>query len=165
MEYDTRGLVVQKAFFGIDGKPKLHKDGCAVVSFIYAYDRTVAETEYFDVSGKPIVLQSVALSVEILSNSAAEKLGVKEGDVLCRLGSYDILNSENYSDVTAAIQTSRKQEKELIVARKVGEEYEIHAFKFPIGLMGIRVEEKKLSDFDKLKKAYKAYCDKNRERK
>ena len=165
MEYDTRGLVVQKAFFGIDGKPKLHKDGCAVVSFIYAYDRTVAETEYFDVSGKPIVLQSVALSVEILSNSAAEKLGVKEGDVLCRLGSYDILNSENYSDVTAAIQTSRNQEKELIVARKVGEEYEIHAFKFPIGLMGIRVEEKKLSDFDKLKKAYKAYCDKNRERK
>ena len=158
-EYDERGNVTKTSYFGVDGKPTLHKNGYAIIRFAHNPDGTIAKIEYFDVSGKPIELQPVALSVEILSNSAAEKLRVKEGDIWCRLGSYDILKSEGYHEVTESIQASRNHEKELIVARKVGDRYEIHAFKFPVGLMGIRVGEKNLSDFDKLAKAYKAYCE------
>ena len=160
VEYDARGNVTKKSYFGVDGKPMMNKDGYAMVRFIHKPDGTVVGAEYFDICGKAIVWYPVGISAEVLPNFPAAQLGVQEGDVWCRLGAYDILKTDNLYDLAAPLQASRNVEKELIVARKVGEEYEIHAFKFPVGLMGIRVEEKKLSDFDKLKQAYKAYCEK-----
>ena len=92
----------------------------------------------------------------------AEKAGVKEGDVWCRLGPYDILKSENVYEVAAAMRVVRNSEKELVVARKVGNAYEIHSFKFPVGIMGIGINAQNISDFDKLAQAYKAYCEKEK---
>ena len=61
-----------------------------------------------------------------------------------------------------AIQAVRNTEKELVVARKAGDGYEIHSFKFPVGIMGIRFDEQNIADFDKLAQAYKAYCEKEK---
>ncbi|MBO7619517.1 MAG: hypothetical protein J6T06_03330, partial [Victivallales bacterium] len=93
---------------------------------------------------------------------AAAKLGVNEGDIWCRLGTYDILVSDNVHDVVVPLQSSRNTEKELVVARKSGDSYEIFSFKFPVGLMGVRIIEKTIPDGDKLLKAYKAYCEKEK---
>ena len=49
------------------------------------------------------------------------------------------------------------------MARKVGNAYEIHSFKFPVGIMGIRVNAQNFSDFDKLAQAYRAYCKKEKQ--
>ena len=163
-EYDERGNVTKISCFGIDGKPRLCKDGYATVCYAYKSDGTVAKVEYTDVSGKAIVLSPVVISAEVVPNLPAAQLGVQKGDIWCRLGSYDILKSESVYDVLAPMQASRNAEKELVVARKSGGGYEIHVFKFPIGLMGIHIEEKNISDLDELGKAYRAYCEKESQR-
>ena len=163
MEYDALGNRIRESYFGVDGKPTLLKDGYAEVRYTYKQDGTVATAEFFDVSGNKITLRQVVVSVEVTPNLAAEKAGVKKGDVWCRLGTYDILKSENVYEVAAAMQVVRNAEKELVVARKVGDAYEIHSFKFPVGIMGIRVNEQNIPDFDKLAQAYKAYCEKEKQ--
>ena len=162
MEYDMRGNVTKQIFMGIDGRPASNSDGYAEIRFTYNADGSVASSERLDASGNLIDSRQVAVSIEVIPNLAAEKAGVKKDDVWCRLGTYDILKSENFYDVEASIQAVRNTGKELVVARKVGDAYEIHSFKFPVGIMGIRVNEQSISDFDKLAQAYKAYCEKEK---
>ena len=105
------------------------------------------------------------MSAEVLQNLPAAELGVQEGDIWCRLGTYDVLKAGNIHEVTAAIQACRSAEKELIVARKEGDAYKILSFKFPVGAMGIRIISKNIPDFDKLAQAYRAYCEKEKKAK
>lgn len=164
-EYDTRGNKTRESYYGVDGKPTSNKDGYAEVRFTRKPDGSVATAQFFDVAGNAITLRLVVVSAEVTPNLAAEKAGVKEGDVWCRLGEYDILKSEKAEYVREAwkaARITRDTEKELVVARKVGNAYEIHSFKFPVGTMGISVDVQNISDFDKLEQAYKAYCEKEK---
>ena len=160
--YDAQGNMTRVAFFGIDGKPVLHKDGYAEVRFTYNSDGTVATAEHFDVNGNVVTLRVVVTSNTINPTLMAGKQGVKAGDLWCRLGTYDILKSKNIYDLSAPLKASINTEKELVVARNEGGEYKILSFKFPVGQMGIEVNAKTISDFDKLKKAYRAYCEKEK---
>ena len=161
-EYDERSNVTKQSYFGVDGKPTLLKDGYAEVRITYKQDGIVATEDLFDVSGNKITLRQVVVSAEVSPNLAAEKAGVKKDDVWCRLGTYDILKFGNVFEVAVAIQAVRNADKELVVARKVGDAYEIHSFKFPLGMMGIRIDVHKIPDFDKLEQAYRAYCEKEK---
>ena len=165
MEHDVRGNITRKSFYGVDGKSKLCRDGYAEVRFSYKSDDSVASIEYFDVLGNPLVVREVGVSAEVFRNLPAAELGVREGDIWCRLGPYDVLKAGNIHEVTTAIQACRNAEKELIIARKAGGTYEIHAFKFPVGAMGIWILSKNIPDFDKLERAYRAYCEKEKKAK
>ena len=88
--------------------------------------------------------------------------GQSAGRVWCRLGTYDILKAGNVYEVLGPMKAVRNTEKELVVARKVGDGYEIHAFKFPVGMMGIRSDTAIIPDFDKFEQAYRAYCEKGK---
>ena len=164
-EHDQRGNLTKVSYYGVDDKPILHKDGYSSRLVFYASNNEVVRVEFFDVEGKKVVPMAVIVSAEIIANSAAEQMGVKEGDVWCRLGAYDIARTSNIYDVTAPLQASRNTEKTLIVARKVDGGYEIHSFKFPVGLMGIRCVEKIIPDYDGLINAYEIFCEKERIKK
>lgn len=159
LEYDERGKVTKMSYFDADGKPTLHKDGYAMIRYTYKPDGAISNTEYSDVSGKVIVLHQVIMSVEVIVNSMAAKLGIREGDIWCRLGTYDIVKMGDGCDIKKAVQTCRDMEKVLVVARKVGNSYEIHSFRFPVGIMGIVFGNRNITDFDKLEQAYKVYCE------
>ena len=91
------------------------------------------------------------------------KNGIKVGDIWCRFGAYDILRSPNVFLVPQQ-RALVNREKDLVVARKVADRYEIHAVHFPVGLMGISTDIGKPVDFEKVVSAYREYGKKELER-
>ena len=164
-EYDACGNKIKESCFGVDGAPTLHNDGFFEVRFTYKENGTIDAARYFDVSGNAVTLRRVVVSVDVAPNLPAAKLGVQKGDVWCRLDTYEVVRMEKGGDVIKALQACQNTEKELIVARKKGESYEILSFKLPVGLMGIAINDVAIHDYDKLERAYRAYCEKEKRAK
>ncbi len=62
--HDERGNLVEKAYFGVDGKPTLHNDGNACVTYRYDERGNQLEIAYFGVDGKPtLTKQGVARAI------------------------------------------------------------------------------------------------------
>ena len=158
-EYDSRGNCVKILYYGTDGKPRMCLDGYASQYITYNDKDVAINWEFFDENGEKIMPTRVVVSGRIVLNSAAALKGVKEGDVWCRLGAYDITKTSNVLDVIKPMQVARNEEKTLVVARKVEDVYKIYSFQFPVGLMGIEIADKVIHDYGKLIKAYKAYCE------
>ena len=53
MRYDERGNAAEVAYFGVDGRPMLIKDGIARLTTSYDERGNVVEEAYFGVDGKP----------------------------------------------------------------------------------------------------------------
>jgi hypothetical protein len=86
---------------------------------------------------------------------------MKKGDIWCRFGAYDILKSPN-AFLVSQQQTLVNGEKDLVVARKVGDHYEIYAAHFLAGPMGVVDDIGKTVDYEKIVSAYQEYCEKER---
>jgi YD repeat-containing protein len=162
--YD-HGTLVQKEFFAPDGEDGIFNDNSVHRLACLCDERgNTIKAASFDTQGR--LLQSgetrvLAVSIEIVEQSRAEEQGVAEGDIWCRFGSYDILESEKVEDVAHAIAEFSNAEKELVVARKTPDGYTIHAFHFPPGPMGIRVMDKPIWDAGRLLDAYRNYLEKD----
>ena len=164
-EYNERGYRTKESYFGVDGQPICNKNGFAGVRMFYDQFGVITNVIPFDVSGRDLFAQNVVFSKEVAMISPARFLGVQAGDIWCRLGTYDILQTKNIYDVVAAVQAVRNVKKELVVARKVENEYKILTFKFSPGFMGITFDVNTIPDFDKLERAYREYCEKESEKK
>ncbi len=81
--YDTRGNLVEEAYFGPDGSPR-HDDGC--VRIVYTYDRDGREkaVAYFDADDRQLQMQIVIR--DVIPGSTAANLGLQAGD---RIVSYN----------------------------------------------------------------------------
>ncbi len=95
--FDSKtGNQLTESYFGVDGKPCLHKEGFAKVTWRYDERGNQIETSCFGIDGEPL---SVLIIVNtVLSDSPAEKLGIREGDIFLR---YD---GQFFEDVVAFIQ-------------------------------------------------------------
>ena len=161
MKYDIHGNMTKLSVFDTDGKLTLCKNGYAEIQIAYDMYGEVEREEFFDTLGQLVhITQTVVYTAEITSASEAEKQGVQVGDIWCHFDSYDILKSKSIYEVVELIETCENKEKELIVARKDDDDYQILTFKFPVGHMGIRASDMKISDILDVQKAYKAYCEK-----
>ena len=161
VEYDTRGNRTKVSYYGVDGRLKRCSSGFAGFLIVYNDKGGAIKMEYFDEKGETVLPTMVIVSAKVLLNSTAAQKGVKEGDVWCRLGAYDILKTSNIYDIATPLQLSRNTEKTLVVARKVGDKYEIHSFDFAPGVMGIEMVDQIIYDYDKVLEAYRAFCEKN----
>ena len=52
-KYDERGNLVERVYFGIDGKPCMRKDGFAKIEYKYDDCGNIVEVAYFGTDGKP----------------------------------------------------------------------------------------------------------------
>ena len=118
---------------------------------------------FYDENGKRIYAAIVGVITEVIPNTIAARKGVKMGDVVCVLGSYDLTKDANLYTLKLAIMDARNSEKRLVVARKVDNSYRIYDFPFPKGLMGVGIGSILIHDYDKLMEAYKG-CNENAQR-
>lgn len=156
-EYDERGNQLKETYFDAQGSLTSDLNGIAEIHFTWDLNGNLKKIEYCNESGQS--LQEVVASTAIVEGSAASAFGVQAGDIWCRLGPYDILESEDTLDADEAVSACRNTEKEFVVARKSGDDYEIHAFRFPAGPMGIHYEATIIADMDKIKSAYTAHLE------
>ena len=166
MMYDIHGNMTKLSVFDTDKKLTLCKNGYAEIQIAYNMYNEVENEEFFDTLGQLIhKTQTVVFTAEIVSSSKAADLGVQVGDIWCHFDSYDILKSKTIFEVIEPIKNCDNKEKELIVARKDNNEYKILTFKFPVGHMGIRASDMKISDALELQNVYRAYCEKKQAEK
>lgn len=162
-EYDAYGHEIRLLNVGLNGAPMMDKYG--VVEWKTEFDRfgNITNRTYIGIDGRPTRWRQIVETVDMTVGLPGVKNGIKVGDIWCRFGAYDILRSPNVFLVPQQ-RALVNREKDLVVARKVADRYEIHAVHFPVGLMGISTDIGKTVDFEKVVSAYREYCNKERER-
>ena len=158
-EHDVYGHETRSINVGLDGKAAIDKYG--VMEWRTEYDKSgnITNTTYLGLNGKPVQWRQTVEIVAVSAGSPGAKNGMRKGDIWCRFGTYDILESPNAFLVDQQ-QPLVNSEKELVVARKVGDRYEIRAAHFPVGLTGIVDDVGKTVDYEKIVAAYQEYCEK-----
>jgi len=159
-EYDDFGRVILNSFQDAEGKPTNTINGFATIKRSYDVYGKQIDCEYFSCNGDALL--PVVFVAEVMPDSLSAQFGVACGDVWCCLGMYNFLLNENVFNCANIAKQLKDAKKKLIVARKTEDEYEIHSFNFPVGLMGIEFRVNCITDFDKLEQAYKAYCEKEK---
>lgn len=119
-----------------------------------------AQKAYDECEKWPSSLSVVKIG-EIVRGGRAEGSGLEVGDVWCKFGDYDILKSENSQAVFTEIQVMKDKNKELVIARKNGDDYKIYVYRFPPGSIGVSIMEKVMDMTDKeaLLRSYKAFLE------
>lgn len=153
--YEGYGNLIKISYFGVDNKPKLHKDGYAGLKYHIRPDYSYT-TEAFDTMGRSVNPYLVVVVADVVPGLSAEKSDIKKGDVICKFNMYDILETESACEAFAPIGASKEVNKDIRLARKIGDDYEIRGYQFPIGTIGIETDLKYIYDQEKLMKAYRA---------
>ncbi len=157
--YDERGHLVEEAFYGPDGLPAASEDGFARRAFSRNRLGQCLAVRLFDAAGNAIDPRSrpVMFAAEIRPGSHAAAAGIREGDIFCRIGSFDFLETTDMQLMHEAIQSAQSAEKELVMARKVADCCELVSFHLPPGLMGIRYSIVGLAADDALLQAWSEF--------
>lgn len=156
LEKDEEGHTIKESYYGINGEAVLLDGKYAAIRWTYDADGNRRES-YYGVDDAE--LWKVIVVKEIQAGSVAEKLGVKVGDIWCKLGSREFTDMRSFRDYRYVIQLMRDTPKTLIVARKSQDAnvYEILSFDFPSGIMGILYDDCYLSDIGFLR-CYDKWC-------
>ena len=91
--YDERGNEIKRCYFGVDGKPVLHKDGNAGWEAIYDERGNEIKRCYFGVDGKPILHKDGYAAWESIYDE-------RGNEIKCSFFGIDgkpVLNSDGYS--------------------------------------------------------------------
>ena len=117
--------------------------------------------------------KDIVIVEKVYPGGNAERLGVKEGDVICMCaqesGGYSCLNDklEKIGDILPVMRHAMKKsfgETTFFVSARNGKDgIEIHVFKFNPGNMGVKLSGASMStnDFETIKKAYKDKLEKS----
>lgn len=155
-EYEGYGNPTKVSYFGLDDMPVLHKDGNA--GFVYHVCPDYSCTlEAFDTEHNSISSHLVATVADVFPGLPAENSGIKAGDIICRFGMYDMLEAGNACEAFMPIQASKRNCKDVFLARKVNGDYEIRQYRFPAGMIGIETGAKYIYDNENLVRAYAAF--------
>ncbi len=157
LEHDAYGHEIRLLNVGLDGAPMMDKYG--IVEWKTEFDRfgNITNRTYIGIDGKPARWSQIVETVDVTEGLPGAKNGMKTGDVWCRFGTYDILKSHSVF-LASQHKALVNSEKDLVVARKVGDRYEIHVVHFPVGIMGVTEDVGKTTDYEKIVSAYREYC-------
>ena len=150
------GNPIKVSYLGLDDKLTLHKDGNAGLIYHTSPD-ALSSIEAFDIMECSLSPWLVAIVSDVSPGLSAEKNGIKQGDIVCKFNMYDMREAENACEVFAPISASKKRGKEIVLARKVGTDYEIRRYSFPAGMIGMEAGVKYIYDHEKLAQAYNAF--------
>jgi tRNA A-37 threonylcarbamoyl transferase component Bud32 len=92
--YDAWGDELEMAFFGLDRKPARSLAGYSRRTSEYDQDGNLIGRAHFDIDGTP--LQSRVVVLEVISDTQAERLGLKPGDILATYEKRAIVNSTRF---------------------------------------------------------------------
>lgn len=76
---------------------------------------------------------------EVFPDSAAAKAGVRAGDVILRIGDWNLSPRTQWTMFKQTLDTVSQKEKQLVVARKEEGTWRSLSFSFPSGSMGIQI--------------------------
>ena len=186
--YDKYGRLEQKSFYGEDGRSVECTNGYAKVCYWYDSLGDCDQVDYLALTGRRQVDRRVIVVQEVQSDSLAASFGVRSGDIVCWLKGacspgppqdfesglgipgldscdhepYDLLSTREIRGFPSLLDRTQNGWKELVVARRTGKAYEIRAFVFPVGEMGLYVGDGHVGDYVELEQAYKAYREKKK---
>lgn len=162
--FEGYGNPIKVSYLGLDDKLTLHKDGNAGLIYHTNSDSS-SSMEAFDTKECSVSPCLVAVVSDVSPGLSAEKSGIRQGDIVCKFNMYDMLEAENACEVFAPIRASKKRRKEIVLARKVGADYEIHRYSFPAGMIGMGTDVKYIYDHEKLARAYKTFHSREKEKR
>lgn len=162
--YDMGVLGVPRINYSYGSKllgVKVNRDKCTLVKYIdnkgngvanrfgiagirteYNFDGNQTAKWFVDEHGDKIATEDIAICSEVFGRTQAFRAGVREGDIICRFGSYNIANGDQIDKIGENIKELAGKKKILIVARlSHGGKCEIKTFSFSEEMMGIRISD------------------------
>jgi hypothetical protein len=126
-EYAVASIRKSASFFGTDNRPTVGKIGYARFENVFDPEGPLVDARFFDAAGAAVVVP--ALVTQVGPNSAAEKAGLKAGDVLLTYAGHEIHNFTHWRHLIAQPLGA---ERELRVRRGV----EVVVLHVPAGQLG-----------------------------
>jgi YD repeat-containing protein len=119
LAYDSNGKLSQGSYFGANGRPGRGSYGYAKLKLVYDdLQREIART-YLDGNDNPVRTQVAVIEVE--PNSKAQRLGLREGDIILAYDGDEVANLREFEDQ----ETARgERQRELKILRN-GNEFNI----------------------------------------
>ena len=124
------------------GNGVANRFGIAGIRTEYNFDGNQTAKWFVNEHGDKIATEDIAICGEVLGRTQAFMAGVQEGDIICRLGSYDIANGDQIDKIGDVLKELAGKKKTLTVARlSHGKKCEIKTFSFSEEMMGIRISD------------------------
>ena len=126
-----------------------------IVRFVSIFDRDdgdlLSMTGYY-ANGRKQIFRHLVFDVDDLKTGGnAEKLGVRRGDILCKLNDIDLLLVSGQKELLGIFRESESTDKQLVVARKNDfGGFCLLTFNLPNGEMGMLYSQRPISDKDHL---------------
>ena len=127
-EYAVASTLKSASYFGTDHRPAAGKLGYTRFENVFDSDGALVDARFFDAAGAAVAVPT--LVTQIVPNSAAEKAGLKAGDVLLAYAGREIHSLARYRNLIA--QPLEGPERELRVRRGA----EVVVLRVPAGQLG-----------------------------
>lgn len=140
-EYDEQGRLVELVCYDPQGVVVNSRYGYARLRFVYDPAGTLQDVDHLDPTGAPVPGRWACVVKTIFPGTAAQRLGLKAGDVIVRYAGREINSFHVFIAVRDAVPADSAP-LELVVERQ-GVEL---AFHIPPGPLGAQLEDRLLSD-------------------
>ena len=136
-EFDDRGNTIRYAYFGVDARPCLTRNGYAIVAVEYDDNNVIVKSTSFGVSGEPFI--PILKVTEVVPGTPAERVGIRIGDVLLEHAEWRLFTKGKTTEETvqewgSAATAARDKKKRLSFWR----DGKILYFDFTEGGIGFR---------------------------